>query len=157
MENSPNDRRKFMRALAACLALPASALLAKTPDTPTQAVLDRFMKAGSLLTGTTLDDSDLARSYFSLVRAKFGQVDIDAFLAANAGPKAGAGNRPISEIERYSMLLWLTGYTTDPTTHQPKIVSYLGAAVWLALPFTKPPGECGGAFGYWSAPPAATH
>ncbi len=121
-------------------------------------VLERFMKAGSLLTGTTLDDRDLALSYLTLVRAKFGQADIDAFLAANDGTKTTAKNRPSNEIERYSMLLWLTGFTIDPGTHKPKIVSYLGAAVWRALPFTKPPGECGGAFGYWSSPPPpATH
>jgi len=33
-----------------------------------------------------------------------------------------------------------------------QVVSYEDALVWDALPYTKPSAECGGEFGYWSAP-----
>lgn len=159
MHESPGNRRRFLIALAACLALPAAALSAKTPDTAAQVILDQFLQAGSNLTGVKVDDRDLARSYLALVRSKFDTGDVDTFLAANTGAKnvGELEKRPTSEIERFSMLLWLTGFSIDPAGGKLKILSYTGAAVWSALPFTKPPGQCGGAFGYWSNPPAASN
>lgn len=35
-----------------------------------------------------------------------------------------------------------------------QVVTYTGALAWQAVPFTKPPSICGGAFGYWSKAPA---
>ncbi|WP_217995122.1 sugar dehydrogenase complex small subunit, partial [Methylogaea oryzae] len=33
------------------------------------------------------------------------------------------------------------------------LISYPGALAWKALPFLKPAGYCGGAFGYWAEAP----
>jgi hypothetical protein len=35
-----------------------------------------------------------------------------------------------------------------------RVLTYLDAPVWSTLSFTKPPGVCGGAFGYWADAPA---
>ncbi|CAN5476900.1 hypothetical protein BH11PSE11_BH11PSE11_21360 [soil metagenome] len=151
-----------MLALAACLALPASTLLASspaaTPDVSAKTAIDQFLQAGSSLTGVKVDDRDLALSYLGLLRAKYKEAQLAAFLAANSSAKSAAeiDKQATSEIERHAMLLWLNGSSIDPASGKPKIFSYTGAAVWGALPFTKPPGQCGGAFGYWADPPAAS-
>jgi hypothetical protein len=148
------SRRKFMQALAACLSVPAAALAAAPQSAPATALIDQFLVAGSNLLGIRLDDRDLAQKYLTLLRQWFTEAELKKFVAANAPGKASAGGatRKTSAIERQAMLLWLNGYGDD-TTRTTTVMTFTGAAVWTAMPFTKPPGWCGGEFGYWSRPP----
>lgn len=147
-----------MQALATCLSMPATALAAVPLQASTATLVDQFVAAGSALLGIELDDRDLALPYLALMRKRFTAAQLKAFVSANAPGKARAHapRRATSAIERQAMLLWLTGYDTDAGGKPVKVVTYSRAAVWAALPFTKPPGWCGGAFGYWADAPATT-
>lgn len=150
-----------MQALAACLAMPAAALAAVPPSPASNALVDQFMAAGGALLGLKLDDRDLALPYINLMRKQFSDAQLQAFVAANAPGKspgkspAGAAKRKTGAIERQAMLLWLTGHSVDAAGKTAAVVTYTRAAVWSAMPFTKPPGWCGGDFGYWAHPPVA--
>jgi len=146
-----------MQALAACLAMPASAFSAAPASASSSALIDQFLAAGSVLLGIELDDLDLAPSYLALMRKQFTAAQLQAFIAANTRGKApaGAAKRKTGAIERQAMLLWLTGHSVDAASKTATVVTYTRAAVWSAMPFTKPPGLCGGNFGYWAHPPVA--
>lgn len=145
-----------MQALAACLAMPATAFSA-APASASSLLIDQFLAAGSVLLGIDLDDRDLAPSYLALMRKQFTEAQLQAFIAANTRGKvpAGAAKRKTGAIERQAMLLWLTGHSVDAAGKTATVVTYARAAVWSAMPFTKPPGWCGGDFGYWAHPPVA--
>lgn len=170
MEHDTGKRRLFLQALLACLTLTQVPTLAaaapkpkpktktKTKTAPEQA-LDSFIKAASDLSGIALSDRALARTYLDALRAGFKPGDVAALLAASqlepAAFSAAAAKPPLKDIAQRATLLWLTGIGSD-AKGAPKILAYTDAAVWQALTFTKPPGLCGGAFGYWSEAPAAT-
>jgi hypothetical protein len=158
-------RRLFLHALALCLAAGSSNLLAAAAHdgaAPLAAELDQFLKAASNLTGLKLTDRELARTYFNLLRQQFGMSGMEALSAATTARasrsrKARSAVTPsLAPIEEQAILLWCTGITSDPATGQQEVLAYTDAAVWQALPFTKPPGQCGGAFGYWADAPART-
>ena len=93
-----------------------------------------------------------------VLRKRFTQGEMNTLLAAasldsRAFSKAAA-QPPLKSIAQQAILLWLTGFTTDAATGTTQVLAYTEAAVWDALPFTKPPGQCGGAFGYWSQAPS---
>lgn len=155
-------RRRFLQALAACLTLSSVAVSAATfSATSTKSdprVLDDFLKASSALTGLKLSSHDLARTYMDVLRKRFTEGDMKTLLASasldsRAFSKAAA-QPPLKSIAQQAILLWLTGFTTDAATGTTQVLAYTEAAVWDALPFTKPPGQCGGAFGYWSQAPS---
>ena len=152
-------RRLFLQALAACLVAPADQLLAANSYQPSVSTLDGFLKAASGLTGIKLSNRALARNYLSVLHARFGPNGIETLIAAAASGtqalSAAARKPPLKEIAQQAILLWLTGVAKDPATGELQVVAYTEAAVWEALPFTKPPGQCGGAFGYWSQAPSA--
>jgi hypothetical protein len=49
---------------------------------------------------------------------------------------------------------WYSGISQTPAG--PVVVTHQEALVWRSAGFLHPPGQCGGAFGYWSTPPAPT-
>jgi hypothetical protein len=157
MKHTKIHRRLFLQALGACLVSTGTATaLAATPASA--ASLDSFLGAASKLCDLKLDNRELAASYLDALRAQFGPGDISA-LAAAASLDTSAFSKviatsPLKEISQQAMLLWLTGMTTDPAKGTQSVVSYTDAAVWQALPFTKPAAQCGGAFGYWADLPA---
>lgn len=46
---------------------------------------------------------------------------------------------------------WYSG--VSQTAAGPVVVTHDEALVWQSADFLHPPGQCGGAFGYWSTPP----
>lgn len=159
MTQDNKSRRIFLQALSACLAssvVPLSA--ASATGRPTDVVLDDFLQAASELTGLKLTNRDLAVTYLGVLQARFKPGDIDSLLAAaHLGAQefsSVAARPPLKDIAEKAMFLWLTGMTIDPANGAPQVLAYSEAAVWDALPFTKPPGQCGGAFGYWSQAPS---
>lgn len=166
MAQDDGKRRLFLRALLACLTLTqVPALAAGAPKakakakTSAEQALDSFIKAASDLSGIALTDRALARTYLDALRAGFKPGDVAALLAASrldaAAFASAAAKPPLKDIAQQATLLWLTGIGSD-ARGAPKVLAYTDAAVWQALTFTKPPGLCGGAFGYWSEAPAAT-
>ena len=162
MKHNDIQRRLFLQALGACLASTGTvAALAATPIAPTAASaasLDSFLGAASKLCDLKLDNRELAASYLDALKARFDASGISALTAAtsldaSAFAKAVAAS-PLKEVSQQAMLLWLTGMTTDASKGTQSVVSYTDAAVWQALPFTKPAAQCGGAFGYWADKPA---
>jgi Membrane bound FAD containing D-sorbitol dehydrogenase len=161
MKQNDIQRRLFLQALGACLASTGTTIsMAATPATPTAASaasLDSFLGAASKLCDLKLDNRELAASYLDALKAQFGPGGITALTAAaaldaSAFSKAIATS-PLKEVSQQAMLLWLTGMTTDAAKGTQSVVSYTDAAVWQALPFTKPAAQCGGAFGYWADKP----
>lgn len=159
MKHNDINRRLFLQALGVCLASTSTAVsLAATPTPASAATLDSFLGAASKLCDLKLDNRELAASYLDALKATFGPGGITALMAAasldaSAFSKAVAAS-PLKEISQQAMLLWLTGMTDDPANGTRSVVSYGDAAVWQALPFTKPFAQCGGAFGYWAEKPA---
>lgn len=49
---------------------------------------------------------------------------------------------------------WYSG--VSQTAAGPVVVTHDQALVWHSADFLHPPGQCGGAFGYWSLPPEKT-
>ena len=159
MKHNDIQRRLFLQALGACLASTGTAAaLAATPVPASAASLDSFLGAASKLCDLKLDNRELAASYLDALTTRFDASGINALtvaasLDASAFAKAVAAS-PLKEVSQQAMLLWLTGMTTDPAKGTQSVVSYTDAAVWQALPFTKPFAQCGGAFGYWADKPA---
>lgn len=145
-----------MKALAACLMMPRAALGAKPLKPSSLALIDQFLLASSVLLGIKLGDRDFASQYLTLLRKQWSQAQLQAFVTFHGSEKVGAtgANTALRAIERQAMQLWLTGYSVDVAGKPVAVVTYVSAAVWALIPFTKPPGLCGGAFGYWSHPPA---
>lgn len=153
--NKAGTRRQFMQALAACLAMPVTTLAANVPPAEQATLIDQFIAAGSALLGISLEDRDLALPYIVLMRKQFSEAQLQAFVAANApGKSTSAPNSKTGPIERQAMLLWLTGLSAESAANAVTVVTYARAAVWQAMSFAKPPGWCGGEFGYWADPPA---
>ena len=159
MKHNDIQRRLFLQALGACLAATGTVVsLAAKPTPAPAASLDSFLGAASKLCDLKLDNRELAASYLDALKAQFEPSAIQALTAAaaldaSAFSKAVAAS-PLKEVSQQAMLLWLTGMTTDPAKGTQSVVSYTDAAVWQALPFTKPFAQCGGAFGYWADKPA---
>ena len=159
MKHNDIQRRLFLQALGACLAATGTVVsLAATPTPASVASLDSFLGAASKLCDLKLDNHELAASYLDALKTRFEPGGINALMAA-AGLDAGAFAKavvtsPLREVSQQAMLLWLTGMTTDLAKGTQSVVSYTDAAVWQALPFTKPFAQCGGAFGYWADKPA---
>ncbi len=133
--------------LGGALALAVLPSLAWSADTP-------FVTLSSALVGAANVDPDLARSYEAALRAGPDAVAMARliWLASNAGGAtlleriAGEG---LTEAADLVVAAWYSGIVNG------QVITYTSSLAWNAVPFTKPNGYCGGAFGYWSDPPAS--
>ncbi|GAB5471375.1 MAG: hypothetical protein Kilf2KO_44050 [Rhodospirillales bacterium] len=79
-----------------------------------------------------------------------GYQDLDPALGAalqDAFETAGTRDPVPADL----LAAWYSGSVPGPDGGT--FVSYLDALIWRTLTFTKPQGFCGGALGYWAAPP----
>ena len=107
------------------------------PATP----LNDFMALSARLTGFPV--SALSAGVGALLLAAYparGQ------LAVHASPS------PTLQAE--IIAAWYSG--VSQTAAGAVVVTHGEALVWQTADFLHPPGQCGGAFGYWSLPPAKT-
>lgn len=152
-------RRDFLASLCAGLAMLAIPdAQASTAPARSDAVA-AFMKAAAVLTGLPVDDREQAARYLAVLRDRLAPTQVEALIRAAALPPekllAASRTGPLREAGAFAMDLWLTGMAAPAAPNQPaQVLAYTDALVWAALPFTKPPGYCGGAFGYWADPPA---
>jgi hypothetical protein len=157
--SEPLVRRDFLASVCAGFALfaaPWSSAGASTFDYPAPA-LAAFLEAASALTGIAIDDREQATRYFKVLHDSLGAERVRALAdAAGLAPDAllpASRFEPLRSTAEFAMNLWLTGMVPN-ATGEASVLDYTDALVWNALPFTKPPGRCGGAFGYWADPPA---
>ena len=102
---------------------------------------------------------------------KIGTADAAAYLAALSGRETNGAltalvevvrTTPTSELDAVIKAKGLDAAANEvvatvysgviETGGQVQVITYEDALVWEALPYTKPSGQCGGEFGYWSAP-----
>ena len=130
-----------------------SAIAAATAGFPLMGVaqaaapVDDFMALSARLTGFPVSE----------LSASVGAVLLKSFQAQGAlqtlgqlGPKASLSPALNAEI----ISAWYSGISQTPAG--PVVVTHDEALVWHSADYLHPPGQCGGAFGYWSTPPAQT-
>lgn len=155
----PASRRQFLLALSGCVAAIASPVgarvvagsdVASMPASGVQA----FMSVCNALAGTAVSNDALARQYLAVLVEHLERSQIEALLALAQLPAGAAGaaslRKPLRDVAEFALQLWMSGMTGKGD----RVLAYTEAPVWSTLPFTKPPGVCGGAFGYWAEAPA---
>jgi hypothetical protein len=159
---APN-RRQVLGGLSAAgalatLGLPSAVQAAKTAQPEG---IQAFLKASSVLTGISLDNSymELAEAMLdALIDSDIRLSDILTVVAAidSAGDdwKAVLKANGLLGTAQQIALIWYTGMSqydpSDPSNST--VVTYDNALAWRACSFTKPPANCGGPFGYWYDP-----
>lgn len=111
------------------------------------APVDAFLALSARLTGFPV----------SALSAGVGELLLQSFqargeLQAPAQLAVGASRSPALEADIISA--WYSG--VSHTAAGPVVVTHDEALVWHSADFLHPPGQCGGAFGYWAHPPATT-
>lgn len=106
------------------------------------------------LTGIANDNDTLTQQYLSVLLKNLDKAQWNALMAmakrSPAQQRAASLQVPLREVVEFALQLWVSGMAGSQ-----QVVTYADAPIWSALTFTKPPGVCGGAFGYWAERPAA--
>lgn len=154
----PASRRQFLLALSGCvaaIALPVHARSFAGSDAANlpASQIQTFMAVCNALAGTAVSNEALARQYMAVLVEHLNPSQIRALLALAQRPgraaEAASLRQPLRDVVEFALQLWMSGMAgTD------RVLAYTEAPVWSTLPFTKPPGVCGGAFGYWAEAPA---
>ncbi len=109
------------------------------------APLNSFLALSARLTGFPV----------SALSAGVGAMLLQSFQAQGAlkAPGQLAKNATLSPALTADIIAaWYSG--VSQTAAGPVVVTHDDALVWHSADFLHPPGQCGGAFGYWSTPPA---
>lgn len=146
-------RRHFIVALSGCIAaLAAPAGFAATPS-PAPEQARQFASLCNALAGTSISNDELVAQYLAVLMQSLERPQLDALLALSALPpeaqQTASLTPAVREAAELALQLWLSGMASDG-----RVLAYIDAPVWSTLGFTKPPGVCGGAFGYWADKPA---
>ena len=148
-------RRTLLRCLAACMGT----VVAPGAWTAPPQAMDELRGVMQALTGTGLPSAELGRQYLAVLRENLEPETLRqlAAIGALSGAEflAASQSGPLQEAAEFAMLLWITGMTPASARSGANVLAYASAPVWQTLRFTKPPGQCGGAFGYWSQAPRA--
>lgn len=154
----PASRRRFLLALSGCVAAIAAptssgAWAATGADSIAASQVQAFTAVCNALAGTRIANEALARQYLAVLVEHLDSAQREALLALAqlpAGEQIAASLRkPLREVAEFALQLWMSGMVGND-----RVLTYLDAPVWSTLSFTKPPGVCGGAFGYWADAPA---
>lgn len=147
------DRRTMLRMIAALGTLDAAGAAAAAPSA---ADLAAFGRLSAALTGATMDDPN----GIAKVRAAFDTPARRASLRAlvalvDATPAAGLDAalraRKLDGLANEIVSTWYAGVAGTGASQ--RVVLYLEALAWSAMPGGKPMGVCGGPTGYWADPP----
>ena len=108
------------------------------------ASVDDFMALSARLTGFPA----------SALSAGVGALMLQAFQARGVlQPKDLAPDATLSPTLSAEIIgAWYSGVVT--TAAGPEVLTHSEALVWQSAEFLHPPGQCGGAFGYWAHPPS---
>ena len=147
------DRRTMLRMLAALATLESEGAMAATPSA---ADLAAFGRLSSVLTGATMDDPNgiaKVRAAFDTparrasLRALVALVDATPAADLDAALKA----KKLDGLANDIVSTWYSGVAGAAASQ--RVVLYLEALVWSAMPGGKPMGACGGPTDYWADPP----
>jgi hypothetical protein len=139
------SRRALLLGCASAATLPlAFPLRAGSRETIT---VEQFRALSARLTGASLGDLDMGAAAKLLAGfLSMGKGPDLARLAADPGASAGTLATEIVAAWYSGLYEARDGLAT---------ISLASALLWDALDFTKPPGFCGGATGYWADAPRA--
>ena len=126
--------------------------------------LQRFLALSTLLTGYDQLDQDAGQRYLAALQTPpSGGMTLDQLYQAtgfggstppasyDALAATGALNQPAAKATAAAIAAYW--YTGQVAATGETVVTYRDALGWEALKFTRAPGMCGGAFGFWSAAP----
>jgi hypothetical protein len=138
------SRRSLVVGGASAAALVAgSPLRAGAQETVT---VEQFRALSARLSGAALADLDATMA---------GKL-LDGFVSMGRGPAlallAADPQVTTGTVADDVVAAWYTG--TYDTPAGPAVAGFTDALLWNAVDFTKPPGWCGGATGYWADPPS---
>ena len=139
----PIRRRKLLLATLAASAVAVTQLSAAKSATPAA----NFLALSARLTGFPLSalNADVGAMLLASLKAS-GRLKVSDSLTANANLSSALRAEIISA--------WYGGVSQTPAGEV--VVTHSDALVWRSADFLHPPGQCGGAFGHWSVPPAKT-
>ncbi|MET1114195.1 MAG: sugar dehydrogenase complex small subunit [Comamonas sp.] len=153
------SRRQVVFQLAKCIAvlslpaLPASAASAASAEAIPDRTIRSLAAAFEQLTGIANANDALTRQYVTVLIKNLDKVQWDALVGLSGKSAAQLRDAslrpPLRDTVEFALQLWVSGMVG--TT---QVIAYTDAPIWSALSFTKPPGVCGGAFGYWADRPA---
>lgn len=176
------NRRRFLLvlgAMAAGVGLPGCRGR-QGPDEPRQghsqpsatngavagsARLDEFLALSAILTGVARLDREVGLVHFSRLQVDRNDRSVlDSLLAAsglrstappgNVDDLASLGIFEQKDMRALADRITLCWYRGNWSQEGPPTRSgFADALAWQVLPFTKPPGICGGGTGYWALPP----
>jgi hypothetical protein len=150
------DRRQLLLAvttLAAALGLPGAGPSPTAAEAPIG--VDAFRDLTVALTGYTPRERFLAQDFLDAFAPEAADLARLHGLVRNNPPDAwepliaAAG---LSNLAEALVSAWFTGMVGEGSER--RVLSYLGAFVWYACGYTKPPTQCDWDFGAWAdAPP----
>jgi hypothetical protein len=139
-------------ALAAAFGLPgASSSEAAASGT---VGVDAFRDLTIALTGYTPRERFLVKDFLDAFTSEAGELARLHGIVRDNPPDAwdreiaGAG---LTELAETLVSAWYTGMVGEGADR--RVLSYLGAFVWYACGYTKPPTQCDWDFGAWAEPP----
>lgn len=118
----------------------------RLPRAQATSSLDEFLALSSQLTGFPV--SALDRTAGAMILKSF--EDRGMLPALTRLSDQTNANTPLTQE---IVATWYSGVCE--TNSGPVVVSHDQALVWKSAPYLHPPGQCGGAFGYWSEPPTS--
>ena len=147
------SRRHFLVQLSSCLAVAGAPMGAWSAQAVTGDQVRALALLCKQLTGVANDSDDLTRKYCAVLAETLDKKQWDGLLALanlpDAQQRAASLKPPLRDVAEMALQLWVSGMVGTS-----RVIAYADAPVWSALTFTKPPGVCGGALGYWAGPPA---
>lgn len=158
-QSSGLKRREVLAGLGAVAAFAAFGPAKAAADLP--AAPKGFLAASSRLCGVALDDS-YRQVGDAVWNAMGGPTDAQLKIVVEL-TQVFDNEEKLQQVLKSSDLMpkaqalisaWYNGWTQDAAGNN-VLISYDEALMWAACSdFTKPPGDCGGPFGYWQDPPA---
>lgn len=151
-------RRALLRALAGAGALGLTGAGRGAPPAATAAATTAdFAKLAAILTGFPAPAPGIAARMVKAFATPARRAQLAALArvvtttpAADLDGALAAGGLTVLANELTAA--WFSGVVNGAKGQQ--VVLYTDAYVWQAMTFSKPMGQCGGALGYWSTPPA---
>ena len=153
---SRRDVLRYFAALVACGGLGKEWLRPAEAAAPSLS-LDDFLTMATGLCGIDASDPDDGKPFWEHFGAN---ADLPSLIQLAAIVKANPGDTMdeaiavarLDHLANTVVAAFYSGEIVGP--HGTQLVTYLDALVWQAVEsFTKPPGICGGSFGYWADPP----
>ena len=156
-------RREMLRYTALALASSVGPTWAARPAGAalTDIEMDDFLAAASALCGLDAYDPSKGKPYWDHFKADdtlpalTQLVDLLETTSPDKIDQAVAAAR-LDQLASTIVAAFYSGQLIQGS--QVQLVTYWDALVWQAVKsFTKPPGVCGGAFGYWADAPKSTN